>query len=77
MELCMSPPIMESSEPILDMDDVLEREKEGGEIMAGERTRCVYGRGGQKRARAKRVVYLSLRRFINAFRVHNASASVT
>ena len=50
-ELCASPPDTESSEPTLDMDDVLEREWEASESIARGRGQGMFAANGGRNAR--------------------------
>ena len=59
-ELCVSPPGVESSEPTLDTDDVLEREWEASESMAENGDKICLRTRGRKVSRGLRVPYLSL-----------------
>lgn len=75
--LLASYPAKESSEPVLDIDDVLEREEDANENMVSrQRTKVA----GAKRARTGDAsgIYAGNTELINCtHRVHNASASFT
>ena len=59
-ELCVSPPGVESSEPTLDTDDVLEREWEASESMAGEWRQDMFANAGaESEQRATRTVFIA------------------